>query len=71
MKAWTPRLSFSTRLMREVTKKDSKFSWNKDLEEDFQNGKRMVSSVDMPAPYNPGREVIKKPFSWFSLFLCS
>ena len=47
-------MSIFTKLMREVTKKDSKFSWNKDLKEEFQNVKRVVSSVDMPAPYNPG-----------------
>ena len=39
--------------MREVTKKYSKFSWNADLEEKFQNVKRVVSSVDTLAPYNP------------------
>ena len=39
--------------MREVTKKDSEFSCNRSLEEEFQNVKRVVSSVDTLASYNP------------------
>ena len=44
----------STRLMRELSRKDVNFRWSPELEEEFQEVKRVVNGVNVLSPYNPG-----------------
>ena len=54
LESWTPHISMSTKPMRGLSRKGTKYQWSPELEQEFQEGKRLVSDVNVLSPYNTG-----------------
>ena len=56
LESWTPhiKLSTSTKLLRGLSRKDTKFYWSPELEQEFQEIQRVVSDVKILSQYNRG-----------------